>query len=822
MKKGLYIFLCLLVLSAQFFAVHVFAAEDNFVNQKAYVEISLDHVLPSDKNVEFKFHVADSGVQKLNFFVVDEDWSNLSWENAPKNNRNGPGVSAAKAGSVIVTGSGEYTLDITDIAKRMREIGRDKITLAICGEQRNGFSADFSNFTRVTTTVNMPCGNDGDYILGGETGTTSAEIITDENGTNILHLVKSDIRSTYRYKFYNGLKKDGMLTEDDIGRVFHVSFRVLNNYTASKCNFNVGFMSAAPGAGTPSNPAGSSTKFVGDTHNIIAANADGWVDVSFYYTVTAETVSTQAGMLTFADKFNDISIKNLSVKDVSPGTKIYGAASGNLSPSVQTAQTDGSMTAVNAIKSAYIENEENRYNTMDGEFLYVNENQYRSDAVGIVSQSWTGRFFAGEQFGHQKRLRNNTGQDKNMMLALGVYDDSNCLVHTKFTKQRLERHSVIDIVSKLDLPADMTAGYVIKAFLWDGDSIVPVCQVEEYEGFYREDEVVVKVKEPAQGAEYASFDVFVKGTKKESDMYTMYRFQYIDNPSVHTDYTSSKNSNQNAKLYRVKTAFKAKRTGIFDFEETEEQLLQHGEIEMAVREKSHDFGEGAKSAGDFVGGYHGDEHITDVSLAIDGTSVPLDKAGSYRGEQILFRQDSIINRCNTPGDYLLYHIKDYTVTKDGIALHQKAEWLQDTTVKNAYLMMFTAVRQSGNTRITDYADFYWQDNTKAASYDLTDYGLTTFLSTGEPFTQPGVENENKPRLTSDSQYVNKAHLWSAAGDIDAVCTTQTVQGLKNQYAFLAVRIQGDNKCYFGNHENLPVKQGEIWEVKNTYDVKINN
>ena len=347
--------------------------------------------------------------------------------------------------------------------------------------------------------------------------------------------------------------------------------------------------------------------------------------------------------------------------------------------------------------------------------------------------------------------------------------------------------------------------------------------------YYNQDEVVVKVYDVAPSADYSSFDVYVKGTKKTSDMYVMYKFQHINNPRIEQSLTCTANPRQDATLYRVKTAFKAKRTDEFSFT-AGTQLLQEGEIEMAVKEMPNE-ATNNQTPGDFIGGFHGDEHITSVFLKIDGKDVPLNKPGNYVGRRIEFEQSSVVNRCNTHDDKLINHTKKYVITKDGIDLNQTAEWLKDTKIEVAYLTMFTIMRQPevNSPRITDYVKLYWCDGEEAAYYDVSNFGHATYLNdnkalghvAGQKFGEY-VYSPGDITTKDDGTYVNKAYLWSEAGDIDAYVWTETIRGLHNSMANLTARVFGDNKIYFGSHIGENVKKGDVWEVNNHYDIKVND
>lgn len=1032
MRKKISLVLVLTMLLSLFSAVNISAANQNLPNQKGYIEMPLTNVSESDTNIMFKFNVLSSGVQKLNIYAIEDNWEKgITWNSAPKNNKNLTGFDGELAGSVIVTGAGEYSIDVTDIAKAKKAKGLDKITFAISGELRNGFENDFSDLqtvNRVTTSVNAAFGTYGEYVQGGD-GATSASVSlsSDVDNTNngyskSLRLQKVPSSASTRYKFYNGLKTTGLLTNDDLGRKFRVSFSVLNPVSSGEAtNMTVGFMSAANGQ-TSSGTATNATTFKGNKLSVNLANNGEWTPFSFDFEITQEVIEWQAAMLTFSGKFTDVYVDDIKVTDISDSTKIstgslvtyapdfdsmtaspyykngstssttinifdtanehayrpgggggatlyltsdanypdsvngksmrvekndptstnnvrrlkfynaikksaldssdigrtfkisaytklvptagtntvqltlgmmaennsgttqygyntygttatatmnstewtpisleYTIAQNNIdyqvgmpsfiinspydyylddftvteiindaskftAPRLAITKSDSSTAISVASKTAYIEDEENTFTAPSGSDILINDKGYLRNDLQTISSSYTGTFEARNSFGHTKQLKNNTGSDLNIILLTALYK-SDILVDIDFDAKPLSVDEFDTYTTSISLPKDLNDDYYTKTFMWNGDNMKPLCASDSYPKYYSEDDVVVMVKAPASGKNYSSFDVFVKGTKVSSNKYSMYQFQYINNPLTNTTFTSGDDVRQNAELYRVKEAYKAERTGEYEFVKGA-KLLQEGEIEMAIREAANE-ATGNKKPGDFIGGFHGDEHFSSVTLTVDGTQVPLNKAGNYTGKEIRFIQNSVVNRCNTPGDNLINHRKDYKVTKNGIDLNQTAEWLQSTKIDIAYLTMFTIVRESSE-RITDYVNFFWSDGTEAAMYDVSNYGVSKYINTipelgqvaGAKFADYAYSPGNI--YAEDGKYVNKVHLWSASGDLDAYCSTQTVRGLSNSFTNLTARVYGDNKCYFGSHDGMNVSAGDIWEVNNNYNIKINN
>ena len=222
---------------------------------------------------------------------------------------------------------------------------------------------------------------------------------------------------------------------------------------------------------------------------------------------------------------------------------------------------------------------------------------------------------------------------------------------------------------------------------------------------------------PAEGASYASFDLYLPaGETGDREFYTCYRFVYEENavkPSL--AYGEGPNDPANRRFYRIKTAFLTERAG--DGFRVLFRALQGGEIGLAVREEG---------AGDFVGGLHGDEVLTEVSLTVDGMEVALDRPLLDCFETLSFREVSYIDRCNTPGEHLLLHSQCYTVEGNTLRVSQEVRWLRDSVgLHAAYMPMLTAQRldpADPDRILSDTVKFYRADGTLSASFDTTPYG----------------------------------------------------------------------------------------------------
>ncbi len=616
-----------------------------------------------------------------------------------------------------------------------------------------------------------------------------------------------------RLKFYNAIKTSA-LTEDDIGRTFLIEayVKLASNAPSDTETLSLGLMSEA------------GTKCYGTTASA-TMNKTSWTPIALTYTLDKGNITDQCGMPSFiiGDVANHYYIDNFTVKEIKDATDETKV------PKLKITKSDGTVKYAGCSNVVCIEDGSNAYNVMDNTTININDKGHGliKKEVQTLKSNWVGEFKANSDYGFEKTLRNNTDDTLNAILITALFDANDNMIVANADGKSVEIGQVGEFATNIKLPdIDITDGCYAKTLLWDGENMTPMGETESFPVCYDPEEVVVKVYDVASGASYSSFDVFVKGTKQTSNMYTMYKFQHINNPRVEQEITSTENTRQDATLYRVKTAFIAARTDEFTFTQGT-QVLQEGEIEMAIREAGSEHTNN-QGTGDFIGGFHGDEHLTSVSLKIDGEEVPLNKAGNYVGKKIEFDQYSVVNRCNTPDEKLINHTKKYVVTKNGIDLNQIAEWIGPAKIRIAYLTMFTIMRQSGENRVTDYMKFYWSDGAEAAYYDVTNLAGSTYINTipelgqvaGETFGN--VYGPGKVETKADGTYVNKVHLWSKAGDIDAYIWTDTVRGLRNDFTELQARKYGDNKIYFGSHSDTYVEVGDVWEVNNHYDIKVNN
>lgn len=224
----------------------------------------------------------------------------------------------------------------------------------------------------------------------------------------------------------------------------------------------------------------------------------------------------------------------------------------------------------------------------------------------------------------------------------------------------------------------------------------------------------LEVLSPENGKEYASFNVYLPASA-DGAYYTRYRFLFEENPvKPELTYETGCNDPANRRFYRIRTADMVKREG--EKFVTLFRVLSGGEIGFAIKEEG---------AGDFVGGFHGDEVLTKVALTVDGKSMPLDKPYLGAFSALSFYEQSYIFRCNTPNEKIMLHTQTYTVDEDCLLLDQNIEWIADgRKLHSGFSPMLTAQRldpDKTNEILSDTVMFYDKNDNLLATFDTTAY-----------------------------------------------------------------------------------------------------
>ena len=312
---------------------------------------------------------------------------------------------------------------------------------------------------------------------------------------------------------------------------------------------------------------------------------------------------------------------------------------------------------------------------------------------------------------------------------------------------------------------------------------------------------------------YASFNVYVQTTHSSGKYFIRYNFTYEYNAHDATlTWSTGVNTETNRSNYRIKTAQIVEKTGAQTFSDVYE-ILQGGEISLAIKEYDP---VGKAMAGDFVGGYHGDENLTFVSLVLDGSrevSLLNGVAGFYNCTTVEFKQESVINRCHTPNEPVMNHIQHYLVDTNGVQLLQQVEWLVDdfTTSSQSYLQMFTLYRTNPKNKsdyLTTRLNLLDEDGNPISGFNNVDL-------TDSRFNGGSSVDLEKTTVARYAEYFGEEKgIYAKAGFqfVDQSCRLQS--------ALVSIRTNGDSKWYpsFGG---VTPSRGDVWTINSVYYIDYN-
>lgn len=346
------------------------------------------------------------------------------------------------------------------------------------------------------------------------------------------------------------------------------------------------------------------------------------------------------------------------------------------------------------------------------------------------------------------------------------------------------------------------------------DSVTLCGEMVEAPKLNKRNGIFVEVFAPEGGEdEYSCFNVYTETTHPSGEYFIRYKFIYeYDAINNSLTWDTGSNTGSNRSNYRIRTAQIVKRTGEQTFEDIY-GILQSGEISLAIKEKDPQLG---KNAGDFVGGFHGDENLKTVSLMLDGTKkIKLfeGEAGFYNCTTVDFKQESIINRCHTIEDYVMNHNQHYLIDTNGVKLIQQVEWLVDNytpTADQTYIQMFTLNRLNPNVTgdyLTTQVKLLNEDGFAIEAADLT---------TIDPGEKEGVIAVSSPDARYAEYFGNEKGIYAKVGFqfVDKSCMLNNAR--------ISVRRYGDSKWYpsFGDPKGKPEK-GDVWTINSIYYIDYN-
>ena len=351
----------------------------------------------------------------------------------------------------------------------------------------------------------------------------------------------------------------------------------------------------------------------------------------------------------------------------------------------------------------------------------------------------------------------------------------------------------------------------------------------------KENSVILRLKKAEEGNEFGSAEVYIRTSDRSDDFYLKYCLTYERNAigttcrdkegnTVPLTYYNGSNGGYNRSNYRIKTAAICKKSG--DGFVKVHDVLQQGEISLAFKEK---LAESGTMAGDFVGGYHGDENIKYdggkplVKIALDGVTLPLDGSEDkeYVGNVVNFEQITYIDRCNTPGEHIMEHSQFYTFETDGIKVDQRVKFLTNEYEEGGkyalehsgcFMQMCTFWRLDSvdnNIRICDDLKFFDENG------NLVNQADTSAYKNGD-FGWAGAETETVNRTV---EYNGDRGVYGLVGykiiDDSTECHSSKIM----------IRTFGDNKWYCtfkSKNPNHQPRLGEEWHLNLLYYIDYNS
>lgn len=285
-------------------------------------------------------------------------------------------------------------------------------------------------------------------------------------------------------------------------------------------------------------------------------------------------------------------------------------------------------------------------------------------------------------------------------------------------------------------------------------------------------------------------DIFIKGSKEDSDRYIGYHIRHSSLPLDRTLAAS------NFDVWNLVGANEFQRINKMSFL-NKSPVVTAGEWEMAL------FEEGAN---DFIGGtLHGDEIVTEYKLLADGEPVSLDGKVELEVDSLTFNTISELFRDNTTTEDVVKigtHKKTYLFSKNGLTVDQEINFEKSMTLKKSYLAMLPTLRKSeGATggQITDTV----KTNPESPEYDVSEEG----------FDLTELRNVS----------TNKVELWGKESGFKA-----SVEILKKTpeimpSIFHISDAPAYNKIYFGfNEDGQRVEVGDTWQQTTQYKIDTTN
>ncbi len=366
---------------------------------------------------------------------------------------------------------------------------------------------------------------------------------------------------------------------------------------------------------------------------------------------------------------------------------------------------------------------------------------------------------------------------------------------------------------------DMEKGAHTIAFVNGGTKDVRI-KNEKIDGYFNRPGAVLLELESRMGQEYGSFNIFVQTSDPSGDYYIRYPMKYEYRPETN-NFTATL---ANVKNYRIYGAQLVKVTEVGDYKVKYEQItsvLSIGEFSLALLQAStYDeyLAEGAKAVQskpgevlDFIGGYHGDEWLSEVTLFADDEEIVLSKASSavIPCSTLSFTQVTTMyawgtSNGNSHGLPVANHTQNFVFDSAGVHDEQTLEWLRgDFKIGVGYMPMFPMLRGDVGDRYIDTMRGY-DENGKL----LEEYKMSSEAVTRE--TAVIMRDDCAMYEYTGSKGISAKVSFRKLNDEVDLCSS---------YVALRVEAAKDNKLYvsIGSAQNgFTPAEGEVWKVDTSF------
>lgn len=278
------------------------------------------------------------------------------------------------------------------------------------------------------------------------------------------------------------------------------------------------------------------------------------------------------------------------------------------------------------------------------------------------------------------------------------------------------------------------------------------------------------------------FSLHLPVAKSNSDKYIKIDMQYFFSDSKSMD------------LWRLSRGYYVTKNADNTYSNVySKEFLYPGEWECAIMTTK----DGQRNK-DFMGGFHGYEKLTEVSLRVDGKDIDMATVGTFEGQTVTFTQHSQMFEYGTSRPVAL-HTKEYLITGSTINVKQSVEWIETMDVVDSYLTMLPIARSlTDGTQITDRLTI--DDKPKVFDVSKTDKSLK-------------IEGKN----------VSKVSIWGEESGlrVDTEVTFAPLLAGNKFFCSMYTPQDGYNKLYFNYSGKTTAKQGDIWTSNTSFHFSIN-